>query len=161
MTKPPSPRPLSIKVIAIWYMLVSLPAFFFLQTSNSFFGLLLTGTSVIPYNLCMALLYLVAGIGLWKLWEPARRTAIYLQCYYALNIWLAYANPSYRDFMAQNIIARSPNIPQSSIVSFLPFFIAFAGLLKTARTGIVLWFLIKRKSAFVKATTPTQASTQQ
>jgi len=80
----------------------------------------------------MALLQAYLAVGLWKLQELARRIAIGADCYGALTIIL--------------VIVRHPEVIAN---------VAFMIFCTTQLTVIALaiWFLIKRKSAFVKPRT--------
>jgi len=77
-TPPSSPRPLSIKVLAIAYGLSAMVGVYFLFI---FIGDDATRPLASLYALLEALLMLGLAFGLWQLSQLARRVAIGWQCY--------------------------------------------------------------------------------
>ena len=104
-----------------------------------------------PYvciNLVMGIASLYLVVGLWRLWETARRFAIAYQCLYPLNMWTALILPSIRGWKLSPI----PEVADPAVGIGL-------AIGQTVVAGLAIWFLIKRKSAFVKPPTATQTST--
>ena len=103
------------------------------------------GGGDLALRLILLLLELYVVIGLWRLWESARRFTIGYLCYGFIN--LTISDLTGQSFSAQGLQDSNPMWWILTYTITLPLFI------------LPIWFLIKRKSAFVKSTTLTQAST--
>ena len=151
MTKSPSPRPLSVKVMAIMNVLsglfsvLSLPAVLTLGAGTTIFGGFIYGWPAFFYNLVFVVLVpITLVIGLWRLKELARRVSLIYVVYGVVNTLLFSLNPARRsEFIEQMAHANLP--PTVITVSILG-----GCLLSVLISGLFLWFLIKRKSAFGK-----------
>lgn len=128
MTKTPSPRPLSIKVIAALFAAAAISFLFSLQAPALFFGTFILGPTALVNNIVMVLLEAYLAINLWKLHERARRIAIGVDCYWALNTVLA--------------VIKYWTVADSAFMGYC--------IVQLAIIAPALWFLIKRKSAFVR-----------
>ena len=161
MTKPPSPRPLSVKVIAILLLAsgvggliaktVQILAILVQEKPyteiESVFGILISGWPAAFVSLLVFLVTLVLGIGLWHRKELVRRVAIGWYAYCIFNSFLELFSPAIRAFYLQNLD-----------ISVATFRIVVSLAILTILRLIVIWFLIKRKSAFVKPMISSPAS---
>ena len=151
MTKPPSPRPLSIKVIAILYAFSILAQLKLLEDPQKFFFFFsyIHGLPAQLYFLVRIFVFLFLAIGLWRLNNTARLIAIWHCSYESLNSISSVLIPiGYGILTGKRVDATGWGF------FIIPMRVAWAGFY-----GLILRFLITRKSAFVKPTTPTQAST--
>ena len=131
MSKAPSPRPLSVKVIIGWYVFM-----FILDLSTMVEGLApLSALGVRGFaSTLFGVFTLVLGcyliVGVWRLWELARKVAIGYACFLLLA--------------------------KGAIIAVAGGHVAYIGAVAVgcAAQIFILWFLVKRKSAFVK---PAQA----
>lgn len=136
MTKPPSPRPLSIKIIAIFYLvfggfvallnLLLLPVVF---TPPEVWEEL--GRQPAPFRLGVliwAVVHLVVGIGLWRLHRVTWYAALAMEGLRVATMLLLRP--------LQGATYHDPGFLLGSILGF-------------AWAGFAIWFLIKHKSAFV------------
>ena len=135
MAKPPSPRPLSIKLISVYFAIaalglwVALPSE--LRTGTSFLvmiGLQLTGPVAYCNTIFWTLLTSYVPIGLWRLHNTAR--------------WIAMG-------LCMLTILDTVSKQMKGIV---PGVLPFSPLLDYLLMTVIIVFLIRRKSAFVKAT---------
>jgi len=145
MTKPPSPRPLSIKVIAIIFGVTAAVQLIDVRSDIAVIGVVLSGTVAMVVNALQSLLQLWLMVGLWKLREIARRVGIWYSVYgVAVTMWWL---ESILDDMSE--IWRPTGIDPSFVRVGLTASI-FCMLMLSL---LIPWFLIKRKSAFVKPKT--------
>ncbi len=169
MTKPPSPRPLSVKVISIIY-LVTGPFYIWCSLSiipvlkewtdlflsphqrialSSLYGLI----SCVYILFALGVLGPILGIGLWRLKETARRVAIGYQVLWMLNYVIASCS-----FLAVNsailLVLRSgrPSWTRDIVAWLFCLAVWVTPLLFNLR---ILQFLIKHKSAFGNSRTPS------
>ena len=151
MAKLPSQRPLSITLIAIHYLLLNLPLVISLATKITVFWWTFSGIPALCIFMFHTVSLLYLSFGLWKLREMARRLAICYECFVALSVWVDIGLTSnwaeVRDAYAQHHIDTPPS-----------FFI-WVGILLSVPSVIIIWFLIRRKSAFAHAS-DTGASQQ-
>ena len=155
MTKPPSPQPLSIKVIAITYVvsgfwhILSLISIV-MGGGTTVAGFLVYGWLAFFYNLIVAVMVpLSLGFGLWRLEERIRRIAAWWQGFTILYSLCARLNSEARIKFIEEI-AHARGVEPAAIAPILTA-MWFLGLsIGVGLSGLVLWFLIKRKSAFVK-----------
>ena len=152
MTNHPSPRPLSIKVIAILFVLSSLtfmtgiPA-----TSTLILGFYVSGWIAFVYHLCLIILGLVIGLGVWRLHETARRLAIADSTYFVIQNILTIIIPTTRMMYVYHLMTENG---LGALKASLRF--GANQLVRCMLYALVIWFLIKRKSSFVN---PRQAKT--
>jgi hypothetical protein len=150
-----SPRPLSITVIA-WAslfggascligMLGRLPAFFF--------GVLFTGWTAAAIYVLLGALSLYIGKGLLDLQERARLVAIGWYAFSLVHMGLVTLVPTLRQrtFELQRTFAQNQKTPivfdQGVFTSVI---LAFSAIVAAA----VIWFLIRNRTAFVRAENP-------
>ncbi len=158
MTKPPSRTPLSIKIISTLYLWGSLAELRGLSHSAIVFGFIVSGTPAFSKHLLSALLLLGLAIGLWRLHEATRRISIFYECYNLLETWilmpLLVSKGSSSTFLLKDIIAKDmPRLARNPAAEKLIIILsAVFGFAMSIITLVIIWFLIKRKSAFVKST---------
>ena len=150
MTKPPSPRPLSVKVIAITSILLAilevlgntgLLTWWFDVCSHyvSFLGTEMVGWLRLAFHVVDVLLNLYIGLGLWRFSELARKVAIGYLSVLLLSVLFFFG-------IAFWIIEPWLNMPfwiRLLTIRRVSWFLCLV-------IGLALWFLIKHKSAFVK-----------
>ncbi len=139
------PRPLSIKLIAIWYLLGVFGPIFSSQHGACFLGFYISGWIGHFLNLLMAPLEIYLGIGLWRLNETTRRVAICFESYTVLTLLLAAIIPSSRNVFMAKVIEMGFLKSQG-----MPF------LLVTCVGGafshaIIIYILMQSKRSFTKA----------
>ncbi len=134
MTKPPSPRPLSIKVIALGHLAVFLFIAAYMYSPHY--------TSETPMvDIFLMSICAFLAVGLWALREVARWVAIGLAIFLLLF--------PFKESL--EIIQHPPyDIPRGTWVPQLLKWCFLASIL----FGAEIWFLIKRKAAFGKPRTP-------
>lgn len=164
-TAPSHPRPLSITIIA-WFLLIgsafaplgllySRAVFHNVPIPLCFLGFFVFGPTATLILLVWMTVQIFAAIGLLKLKNWARLATIALQCLGVLNILLLEGIPANRvryqqimDSMMDSMMA-SMNARMSQPSSFT--FPAWALMIASLPLFLViLWFLIRRKHAFVK-----------
>ena len=107
-------------------------------------------------HLFLAFLLLGLAIGLWRLHEMARRISILCECYNLLETWILmplFFNPHSASSVIGDFIAK--DLPQgasrnSTIIKLVLMIATIFGFVMSIITPIIIWFLVKRKSAFVK-----------
>ena len=139
MTKPPSPKPLSIKLIALFFLITAIGLWVVFPTdfragTSSFLGLSLKGLVARGYLLGDILLISYLPIGLWRLYRPARFLAIAVIVISLL----------------ENVHIDSQGLRAITVLHALDAYVLSLAM---------IWFLVKRKSAFIKLPTSSQAST--
>jgi len=147
MTKPPSPRPLSIKVIAtihIAYAVFGIPFLADPYTFHNRYFESASGWFSYADTLGWACISAIIAIGLWRLNERARQLAIALSSYCILDSLLFLAFPPFRSAR----LLRLMNNGSSESRAWLVFTITAIILISVY--SITIYFLIKHKSAFVK-----------
>ena len=150
MTKPPSPRPLSIKVIAIIYGLTALFQLSDVGSDVAVVGIFLSGGSAVLMNILYSVLQLWLRFGVWKLWDIARRIAIGWQLYgLVFQVWWLSSEHMQKLVADMRDIWRPAGIEPSVVQAI--YTATFSVGIVIVFGLIVIWFLIKRKSAFVKA----------
>ena len=102
--------------------------------------------------LVVALLMLSLAFGLWRLSGFALRIAIGWQCYVVVAFLVSLMSPT-----VWRMIALTE--PRASSQALYLVALAASVVAKVVWGAVIIWFLIKRKSAFVKPATPPQAST--
>jgi len=143
MTKPPSPRPLSIKVISGYFLLlcileIPLDIGDLYTASPLVFDI--HGLAALTINAFEVIILLYLGFSIWYLSNAARLIAICYSVYMALDSLIFFSKTYIR------IPFMDPS-PSSTLAGFVVLLItAFYLIMSVA----CIWFLIKRKSAFVK-----------
>ena len=156
MSKPPSPRPLSITLIALLFGFTGLQ--FFGKVGAKTFDILwfTLPEGVVPlFAFTMVALCFYAAIGLWYLKESARRLGIAIssflllrQIYFDLMIdWSSKIKES--AVIVENAAGQEVAAPLAMAMLFL------ASISFYMPDILVIFFLIKRKSAFVRPTPPS------
>ncbi len=125
------------------------------------FGVTVHGWVGMLSGVCVAGLVLYLGFGLWCLQEMARKIAIWLNVYTLGNLWLYIFTPGAQE-VAKATAERTAAWMGTSAAGQLST--SPIGMLPTAIGGTIsavlyIWFLIKRKSAFVKPKISSSAST--
>ncbi len=130
-TKPPSPRPLSIKLLSVLYITGAPVGLLtgILTNQGIFFGVLTSGWPGVLINFCIAGLSLYLGLGLWRLRETARKITIWFQIYNLVNIWI------YLLF----VLAKLKTAPPSAGPTLAS---------PTLMTVFIIWLLRKHKPVF-------------
>lgn len=147
----PRTRPLSVSIIA-WYLLIgglAMPVAAVIRMPAFVFGAVITGWGGQAVYAIFAAVQILLGAGLLRLREPARVGAIGYFCFTALNSVLTFTPPGLAAKM--QIVQRempwrlpagaSAQMPQPGWV-FVLLGIAFA--------AVPVWFLARRREAFVK-----------
>ena len=124
-SKSPSPRPLSIKVIAALYFAIGLFLILVIM-----FDVVFHRTPLPISFFLLSLFFIMLGVGLWLLSNFFRIVAILFNA--SIMIGSVY-------YMIRFLLT----LPPTAILD------AASALV----SSLILWFLIKRKSAFVKLTT--------
>ena len=167
MTKSRLPQPLSIKVISAIYLIGSVATFQGLPHATIVLGFPVSGIFAFLKHLAWAVLLLGLAIGLWRLHETARRVAILYECYNFTELWLltwlvslmtgsSSTSTVVKDFIAKDLppaIGSSPDAERLVVILGAIF-----GFMMIPITLAIIWFLVKRKSAFVKFPSPSQPS---
>lgn len=150
-TGAPPARPLSVSAIG-WYLLISslflavpmvirLPAFVF--------GAVLTGWAGLAVYAVFAAAQVVLGAGLLRLREPARVGAIVYFCFGALNGVVTWVLPGYEGRM-QLMLREMPKFSPAGAPPPMPQPMWVFMLLGITFVLIPVWFLVRRRAAFVK-----------
>ena len=152
MKKSLSPRPLSIKVLAIEHF-ISVPATILLlvlfKDAGVIFGVTIHGWVTVLFTLCYAGLALYLGFGLWKLQERARKIAIWYWVYALVNIWLYTFNPA-TQIEVTKVVRGVLGTPSTGQLDTSPLRTLPNAIGVTITSILSIWFLIKRKSAFIQ-----------
>ena len=150
-TSAPPARPLSVSVIG-WYLLVSalflaVPAL--IRLPAFVFGAVITGwAGVAVYAVCAGA-QVFLGAGLLRLREPARVGAIVYLCFTALNSAVTWLLPGYEARM-QLMLREMPRLSAAGVPAQMPQPAWVFALLGIAFVAIPVWFLVRRRAAFVK-----------
>ena len=137
-------QPLSIKAIVLYYLVIDLPfaASWVRKQTIIFLWWTFIGNAALYVSLLHVALLVYLSFGLWKLHEMARRLAIAYACLGILFVWM--------DILLTSNWAEVTKVYARYGIATPPSFFIFAGIMLTVPSVIVLWFLIKRKSAFAK-----------
>lgn len=146
MTEPSSPRPLSIKVIAAWMVVSSLYRFllqFFGPVSVSeWWFLSIRGLPAFVMSLLWNALAVSLGIGLWRLWNSARKITIGFIVFNLVSATAFRFSQTYQEALMKHAGSYNPLL--------IPAALLLAAAIQFPVVGLAVWFLIKRKAAFVK-----------
>ena len=141
-TNPPSPRPFSIKLIAVCYALMAVTEMFNLSKETSGLGGPVSGVWAIFAHLVSAFLLSYLGFGLWRLWGMARLAALGHQLYLLLSGVLLALNPLYKIQWAHWLIQEGRD-PSAAMM-----LVDIALILGGIASATIGWFLIKHRKAF-------------
>lgn len=151
MTKPTSPRPFSIKLVSLLFIVRGLGLIRgFPSASTIAFGFHVVGTPAFYWHLFLLLLSFWCAIAVWRLHETGRRVAITYTAYLVLNLFLITVIPSTTRAMYLEDVMRSAGIRYTAaMLAFIVYHMVSA-----IPYVFALWFLIKRKSAFARSNIP-------
>ncbi|GEM_PF-2629736 len=157
MPKPPSPRSLSVKVIALLFILGGISTAFSLFSTAADFSVLgvfgISGWVAQLHHVLRPILILAIGVGLWCLRELARRVAIGFMVLLTLRpILLIITAPG-----NVRVDTNALNLLGDAAETFVRLTYMLTGAIHVILIGVVIIFLIKRKSAFAKTPTTPQA----
>ena len=107
------------------------------------FGIVVSGVAAASCDLLIATVELWLGVGLWRLYELARRVAIGLACYTMVLVLLDFLNHDSQ--RSADLAKLSPGAAHMISLGAMIFRVTIMIFM-----SIEIWFLIKRKSAFVK-----------
>ncbi len=132
--------PLSIKVIASLFLISSLivPWVSYVLKGTIALGVYISGWLAVLYTLLSTVLLLYAGVGLWRLQEKSRLIAIGWLCWGGLNCLLLLLISPLSVMLQSGAVPRSWQVGVNLLGSLLSF-------------AVQLWFLIRRKQAFIKS----------
>ncbi len=148
MNKPPSLRPLSIKVIVAWEMLTGLAMGLALIGGRQpviIFGFRTVGWTAVASGLLLLALQFYVAVGLWRLSELARRIAIGYFTYGFVNLTISH------------LTGQSTSGSSLRQEGAGPIWWCLTLALTGVACGLPIWFLIKRKAVFGKPTISPQA----
>src|ERR1035438_4987890 len=150
-TSAPPARPLSVSVIG-WYLLMSslflaVPAVMRLPTFV--FGSVVTGWAGAAVYTVFAAAQVILGVGLLRLRERARVGAIVYFCVMALNSVVTWALPGY-EAKVQLMFREMPKLFPAGAPAQMPQPMWVFMLMGIAFLAIPVWFLVRRRAAFVK-----------
>ena len=136
--------PLSIKLVTIHYCLKAISVLTHPPFRHVVLGFLITGPVAAFTNICFFLLWFYLSFGLGRLWEMARRMAIGYECYSLLDLFFYRFSPSFQFLITERASRSRLDYSTVMLIGHIGLFIY--GVL----TCLIIWFLVKRKSAFVK-----------
>ena len=150
-TSAPPARPLSVSLIG-WYLLISslflaVPAVVRLPTFV--FGSVVTGWAGAAVYTVFAVAQVFLGAGLLRLRERARVGAIVYFCVMALNSVVTWALPGY-EAKVQLMFREMPKLFPAGAPAQMPQPMWVFMLMGIAFLAIPVWFLVRRRAAFVK-----------
>ena len=149
MTKPSSPMPFSIKLIALGFVVSGISSILLVVNINPIsFGHMSGANPATTFF--VSFFEIVLALGLWKLFSPARWTAILYLYYRAIYDSLYFFSPERERMLSR--IATYYDVPYriSAFIGHTEFAIELVVIV------LAIWLLIKHKSAFVKPTTPSK-----
>ena len=147
MTKLPSPRPLSLTLIALLCLLEGVVALLAAQEELLVFGFTTSGRAVLVARAMLVLLWAYTAHGLWRLREPVRRFAVGFFTYDVLNMFITIGVPARWEAFRQSWQI-PPVFDAATVESLVRAGFFFMGLLDL----IIVWFLLRQKSAFIHPT---------
>jgi len=152
VTIAPSPRPLSITIIAWLFVVGGLAAPFYLVVSYPamIFGFVIRGWTANFMYLLLTLAGLAAGIGLLRMRPAAHTLAVAYYVFSLLNLAASILLPgSFARMQALTQEMLPPGSPSG--FEFTEQFFWFAMLLGLLGIAVPLWFLVTRRQAFLDA----------
>ena len=150
LSAPPA-RPLSISVIG-WYLLISSPFLMVpmvIRLPAFLFGAVVTGWAGLAVYAVFAAAQVFLGAGLLRLREPARVGTIVYFCFTALNSVVTWALPGYEE-KVQLVLREMPRFSAAGVPAQMPQPMWVFMLMGIAFVTIPVWFLVRRRAAFVK-----------
>lgn len=158
MAKRPSPRPLSIKVLAVYYLYASVAFTVTMLTAPAsavLCGRYVSGALAVLHNSVVPIVWLLLGLGLWRLVEVARRVAMGWEAYLLLNALVTFLIPASRTIAIEKVIEQTSQaeLDRSTATVTMLGVMAVTALL----TAVRLWFLVKRRAAFMRLLPPVEA----
>ena len=148
MIKLPSPRPLSVKILAFAFLVGTVFAVISILDYTHFLVLTLTGLSARLINIGWSLLSAYATFGLWHVHKLARRIAIGMFLYLIVNNGLLIFRATTEGWAAAGAAELGYELPRSWLATYWTF-LCFGVFLPV----IGIWLLFRTKPAF--ATSPT------
>lgn len=148
----PPTRPVSISVIAWWLLAgallgvvpaaIGMPAFAF--------GAVLTGWAALATYVTFVVAQVLLGAGLLRLREPARQASIAYFCLTALSGVFAFAPPGFAVRM-EAFQTAMPSMFPAGTPAQMPTLSAVLAVPGIALAALPVWFLVRRRAAFVKS----------
>lgn len=135
---PPSQRPLSIKIIVWWYILLVFLKIPNLQGHISVLNVYLSGSAAVVFGVLLMVLFGWLALGLWRLQQGVRWSAIAVEIYELINLAVSYAHPTTRTLWVQYMHQLGADAAGEIFGIVARILIALA----------IMWFLIKHHSAF-------------
>lgn len=140
MSKPPSPRPLSIKLLCTYFVLHSIALVWLLEKPYFLLGIEVPLGWAHVVRIMYALLWSLATIGIWRSKELGRQLGIALCAFYIVSTFVG-SMITFDQSQSQLQDVGAP-IVKTLIVGM--FFLTIVNMPNI----LAIWFLIKRKSAF-------------
>lgn len=142
-------RPISVTLIGAYFLLggLSCAVIMFLPMPAAFLGMTFEGWGAHLFYLLSAIAYIWIGVGLLRLLPASRIAAISLLAFGLVNSTIYLAIPGLEERIAATQSWFSNGLPVNTPFSSTPFTIG-ALLLTGLITGIVIWMLIRSRSAF-------------
>jgi hypothetical protein len=150
-SEPPA-RPLSVSTIA-WYLLISalfMPILVVFRMPAFVFGAVITGWGGPAVYAVFAGAQLLLGLGLLRLRELARVGTIAFFCFMALNCAFILTPPGFAARM-QILQREMPKLFPAGVPTQMPQPGWLFALMWIAFAAIPIWFLVRRRAAFVKS----------
>lgn len=149
----PPRRPVSVSVIAGLLLFGALMClvFGFLPFPAALFGMIVTGWPARIVYLAISVIQLGLGVGLLRLQPLSRTLAIAFFAYGVVNVALVALLPGY----SERIAAASTSILPAEVRQASSYYTTVSGmwaglLFGLIFNGLAIWFLLRRREAFVK-----------
>lgn len=163
MNQQSSEPPLSVKLIAICFVVAAVMGVFVLSNPLSYVWYIPSATLRVIANLLLIALFLYLGFGLWRLHEIARRISIGWYLYEPVCQLLGILSPSVRDAVGRTMqktaawLLEGANFtPVEASPSEITRNIIFGSIGAAIWSAVIIFFLIKRKTAFTVLVHSTQ-----
>ena len=149
--KPPS-MPLSIRLILIFYgfrlatLILSSSAG---KLEDSLFGFDLPSLAAVSYTVFLLILLTYVLMGLMYLRETVRRVVIGFECFQLLDLFFTYP-------VLRTMLIEGAKRTGSEHLGSEMFILTVLFVVNVVLSGLIIWFLIKRKQAFIKPSAPPQ-----
>jgi len=142
--KPPSPRPLGVRLIAGWYLWLAI--WYGIRLADPIgikaMGFRITDVTAFFYQLILLLICAGLSLGIWHLREPVRRIAIGFEAYYIFDAAMILLNP----FTIGPFLDAWKSAGFSQVEGFI--YLTCQSILLSSYAAIRLWFLVKQRRAF-------------
>jgi hypothetical protein len=142
--KPPSPRPLGVRLISGWYLWLAI--WYGIRLADPVgidaMGFRLTDVMAFFYQLVLMLICAGLSLGIWHLREPVRRIAFGFETYYVLDAVMILLNP----FTLGPFLDAWRSAGFSRVEGFI--YLACQSILLSSYAAIRIWLLIKKRRAF-------------